>query len=135
MFHKEFATCDPTYYKWTQLLFLKLHEAGLAYQKEVSLYYISYCYCYCSCRYYCHYYCYCYCHCCCYCCCCYYYFCCYYYYYFYCFCYCYCHYYCCFVTYRLQFTGILLIILSLLTSKLMLMDVLGDLVLKWRKGF
>lgn len=31
---RELATCDPEYYKWTQELFLKLHEAGLAYQKE-----------------------------------------------------------------------------------------------------
>ncbi|KIV99931.1 leucine-tRNA ligase [Verruconis gallopava] len=31
---RELATCDPAYYKHTQLLFLKLHKAGLAYQKE-----------------------------------------------------------------------------------------------------
>ncbi|XP_060705806.1 probable leucine--tRNA ligase, mitochondrial isoform X1 [Hemiscyllium ocellatum] len=31
---KEVATCHPDYYKWTQSLFLKLHAAGLAYQKE-----------------------------------------------------------------------------------------------------
>ncbi|RKP37930.1 hypothetical protein BJ085DRAFT_24923 [Dimargaris cristalligena] len=30
----EFATCDPEYYKWTQDLFIKLHQAGLVYQKE-----------------------------------------------------------------------------------------------------
>ncbi|XP_055342942.1 leucine--tRNA ligase, mitochondrial-like [Paramacrobiotus metropolitanus] len=31
---REFRTCDPSYYKWTQYLFLKLWEAGLAYRKE-----------------------------------------------------------------------------------------------------
>ena len=30
----EVATCDPSYYKWTQWLFLQLHEAGMAYRKE-----------------------------------------------------------------------------------------------------
>lgn len=32
---RELSTCDPSYYKWTQFLFLKLFNAGLAYQKEV----------------------------------------------------------------------------------------------------
>lgn len=33
--HQEVTTCHPDYYKWTQYLFIKLYEAGLAYQKEV----------------------------------------------------------------------------------------------------
>lgn len=31
---KEFATCDPDYYRWTQELFLKLYDKDLVYQKE-----------------------------------------------------------------------------------------------------
>ncbi|KAJ3159964.1 hypothetical protein HDU86_001229 [Geranomyces michiganensis] len=31
---RELATSDPTYYRWTQALFLKLYEKGLIYQKE-----------------------------------------------------------------------------------------------------
>jgi leucyl-tRNA synthetase len=31
---KEVTTCSPDYYKWTQDLFLKLYESGLAYRKE-----------------------------------------------------------------------------------------------------
>ncbi|XP_061572457.1 probable leucine--tRNA ligase, mitochondrial isoform X2 [Cololabis saira] len=31
---REVTTCLPDYYKWTQYLFIKLLEAGLAYQKE-----------------------------------------------------------------------------------------------------
>jgi leucyl-tRNA synthetase len=34
---REFATSDPKYYKWTQFIFLKLYERGLAYQKEVPV--------------------------------------------------------------------------------------------------
>ncbi len=31
---RQFNTCDPEYYRWTQWLFLKLFEAGLAYRKK-----------------------------------------------------------------------------------------------------
>jgi len=34
---REFATCDASYYKWTQWLFLKLYEKGLAYQSTVPI--------------------------------------------------------------------------------------------------
>jgi leucyl-tRNA synthetase len=34
---REVATSDPKYYKWTQFIFLKLYERGLAYQKEVPV--------------------------------------------------------------------------------------------------
>ncbi len=31
---REIATCDPSYYKWEQLFFLKMYERGLAYKKK-----------------------------------------------------------------------------------------------------
>ncbi len=34
---REVSTCEPDFYKWTQFIFLKLYEKGLAYQKEVPV--------------------------------------------------------------------------------------------------
>ena len=31
---REISTCDPSYYKWTQWIFLKMYERGLAYRKK-----------------------------------------------------------------------------------------------------
>lgn len=30
---RELSTCDPNYYKWTQWLFLKLYQSGMAYHR------------------------------------------------------------------------------------------------------
>ncbi len=40
---KEIKTCMPDYYKWTQWLFLKLYENGLAYRKEAPVNWCSSC--------------------------------------------------------------------------------------------
>ena len=32
--NREFATCDPDYYKWEQLIFTKMYEKGLVYKKD-----------------------------------------------------------------------------------------------------
>jgi leucyl-tRNA synthetase len=37
---KEIATSDPTYYKWTQWIFTKLYERGLAYEAQMN---VNYC--------------------------------------------------------------------------------------------
>jgi leucyl-tRNA synthetase len=34
---REVSTCDPAFYKWTQFIFLKLFERGLAYQKDAPV--------------------------------------------------------------------------------------------------
>lgn len=36
-FSREVQTCDPEYYKWTQSIFLKLFNAGLAYETEAPI--------------------------------------------------------------------------------------------------
>lgn len=36
--NRELSTCDPEYYKWTQYIFIKLFEEGLAYQNKVGTY-------------------------------------------------------------------------------------------------
>src|SRR5213596_1036326 len=34
---RELATCDPSYYKWEQLIFIKMFERGLAYRRRSSV--------------------------------------------------------------------------------------------------
>jgi leucyl-tRNA synthetase len=40
---REIATCHPSYYRWTQQLFLYLYERGLAYKKEAPVNWCSQC--------------------------------------------------------------------------------------------
>jgi len=40
---REVATCLPDYYRWTQWLFLKLYEKGLAYKKKAKVNYCPHC--------------------------------------------------------------------------------------------
>jgi leucyl-tRNA synthetase len=37
---REIATCDPSYYRWEQLFFLKMYERGLAYKRSA---YVNWC--------------------------------------------------------------------------------------------
>lgn len=40
---RSFKTSDPDYYKWTQWLFLRFFEAGMAYQEEVAVNWCPFC--------------------------------------------------------------------------------------------
>ena len=42
-YDREIATTDPKYYKWTQWIFLKLFEAGLAYKLEMPINFCTSC--------------------------------------------------------------------------------------------
>ena len=42
---REISTTDPNYYKWTQWIFLKLLEKGLAYKKEMAVNWCTSCKC------------------------------------------------------------------------------------------
>ncbi len=43
--NREIDTADPSYYKWTQWIFLKLYEKGLAYKKEMAVNWCTSCKC------------------------------------------------------------------------------------------
>ena len=43
--NREIDTTDPDYYKWTQWIFLKLFEKGLAYKKEMAVNWCTSCKC------------------------------------------------------------------------------------------
>ncbi len=43
--NREIDTTDPSYYKWTQWIFLKLFEQGLAYKKEMAVNWCTSCKC------------------------------------------------------------------------------------------
>jgi leucyl-tRNA synthetase len=40
---RSFKTSDPSYYKWTQWLFLKFFNAGMAYQEEIAINWCPHC--------------------------------------------------------------------------------------------
>jgi len=40
---REFATTDPSYYKWTQWLFIQFFKMGLLYKKNTPVYYCEFC--------------------------------------------------------------------------------------------
>jgi len=40
---RELATCDVTYYRWEQWLFLKMYEKGLAYRKRSNVNWCEHC--------------------------------------------------------------------------------------------
>ena len=42
---REINTTDPEYYKWTQWIFLRLYEKGLAYKKEMAVNWCTSCKC------------------------------------------------------------------------------------------
>jgi len=42
-YSREVNTSDPNYYKWTQWIFLKLHEHGLAYKAEIPINFCTSC--------------------------------------------------------------------------------------------
>ncbi len=43
--NREINTTDPSYYKWTQWIFLKLYERGLAYKKKMAVNWCTSCKC------------------------------------------------------------------------------------------